>query len=80
MMTVSTSELFLKREISSRDYAKMVRSVKVSDTQILAERWVKFGKPSILVLSPKPKTKEWAKIRKFASQFTGSDVELEAFS
>jgi predicted Zn-dependent peptidase len=79
MMTISTSELFFKREISSREYEKLVRSVKVSDTQNLAESWVLFGKPSILVLSPKPKATAWAKARKFAEQLTGADIELEAF-
>jgi predicted Zn-dependent peptidase len=80
MMTISTSELFFKRDISSREYAKGVRAIKTIDTQALAKLWVQGGHPSILVLSAKPKGRaEWERVKEFSSRITGTDLELEAF-
>jgi predicted Zn-dependent peptidase len=79
MMTVSTSELFFKRTISSKEYQTMVRDVKAIDVQKLAEKWVSQSVPSVLVLAQKPKASEWKKIREYASKITGTDLELEDF-
>jgi predicted Zn-dependent peptidase len=80
MMTVSTSELFFKREISSKEYEKMVRSIKVIDTQKLDENWMKDASPTILVLCKKPKASEWAKVKEFSNRFTKTNVTLEEFN
>jgi predicted Zn-dependent peptidase len=76
MMTVSTSELFFKRELSSREYAKLVRSVTVADTQKVTARWLRDSKPSILVLSGKPKSPKWSKLKKFSIEQTGHAIQV----
>jgi predicted Zn-dependent peptidase len=80
MMTVSTSELFFKRTVSSKEYETMVRSVKGPDVQVLANKWVANSRPSILVLCRKPKlAAQWKKVREFAVKMTGEEIALEDF-
>jgi len=58
MMTISTSELFYKKDMSFRNYEKLVRSIKASDLQKLMTRWLHKMEPSILVMAKKPKDKK----------------------
>lgn len=80
MMNLSNSELFFKRSISMKEYEKMVRSIRVTDTQKLVKTWVAGGKPSVLVMSPKPKNAlKWNKIRSFSLKQVGQPISLETF-
>jgi predicted Zn-dependent peptidase len=54
MMTISNSELFFKRDLGIKEYAKLVRSVKVKDIQKLMHHWLKAGDSTIFVLGKKP--------------------------
>ena len=58
MMTVSTSELFYKKDLSFKEYEKLVRSIKTSDLQKLMVRWLQKFEPTILVMAKKPKDKK----------------------
>jgi predicted Zn-dependent peptidase len=81
MMTISSSELFFKREVSSREYQRMIRSITVADTLKVVARWVAESKPSVLVLSPKPKkVGAWSGVKKYAVKLTGNAICLEDFS
>lgn len=78
MMTVSSSELFFKRGISFKEYAELVKSIRVKDTEVIMKEWLKSGVPSILVLADKPKKRDaWAKVKDEALKLTGVAVHLE---
>ena len=58
MMTISTSELFYKKDMSFKNYEKLVRSIKTSDLQKLMARWLLKMEPTTLVMAKKPKDKK----------------------
>ena len=71
MMAISTHELFFKKDLSFRAYEKLVRSIRVVDTQVLMSKWLKAGDPTVFVLGKKPKIKkEWIRIQERAVGLT----------
>ncbi len=77
MMSISSAELFFKRELSFREYRKTVRSIRVVDTQVLMQAWLKTALPSILVLGQKPKARvSWSKVKVRSKALTKTDVIL----
>ena len=71
MMSISSAELFFKRELSFAEYRRTVRSIRVADTQKLVQEWVKTGLPSIFVLGPKPKNRNvWKAVKTRAEKLT----------
>ncbi len=78
MMTVSSSELFFKREFSLKEYGRIVKSIRVSDIQELMQIWLKSGMPSILVLGEKPRKREvWAKLQEKSQRLTSKPIYVE---
>lgn len=65
MLTISTSELFYKKDLSFKEYERLVRSIKVKDLQKLMAKWlVDRDQPTILVMAKKPKSKKELKTLK----------------
>ena len=58
MMTISTSELFYKKDMSFKNYEKLVRSIKVRDLQKLMESWLVKMQPTVLVMGKKPRDRK----------------------
>jgi predicted Zn-dependent peptidase len=79
MMAISNHELFFKKELSFKEYEKIVGSIHVSDTQKLMNEWMKAGKPTIYVLGKKPRAREaWNQIKEQALLLTGKPIVLES--
>jgi len=78
MMNISTSELFYKKDLSFKNYEKLVRSIKVKDLQKLMERWLSVGKPTILLMGKKPRARvELKKLKSTSLAMTGVEVKFE---
>jgi hypothetical protein len=78
MMTISSSELFFKKGFTFKAYEELIRSIRVSDTQELMQEWIKNHRPTVLVLSQKPKSREaWQAIKAEALKLTGLPLVLE---
>lgn len=79
MMAVSTSELFFKKGITFKAYCEAVRNIRASDTRELVAEWLRSSDPTILVMSSKPKGREWMrKIRDESKRITGHSVQFES--
>jgi predicted Zn-dependent peptidase len=77
MMTISNSELFFKKDLSIREYAKIVQAIKVSDLQQLVQQWLKAGDATVYILGKKPKAKDWKKAVSESVRLTRSDLKLD---
>ena len=77
MMNISTSELFYKKDLSFKNYEKLVRSIKVKDLQKLMERWISGTKPTVLVMAKKPKARaELKKLKNAAQVMSGVEIKF----
>ncbi len=78
MFAISNHELFFKKPLSFKDYEKLVKSIRVSDTQKLVAHWMKSGKPTVFVLGKKPRSREvWNTLRQEAEKLTGQPLQFE---
>lgn len=77
MMSISSAELFFKRGMTMKEHERIIRSVTSHDIQVLVKKWLKGPKPSIFVLSEKPKKpREWSKITSYARRMTKKEIEI----
>lgn len=77
MMAMATSELFYKKNLSFKNYEKLVRSIKVADLKMLVERWMSQNDPMILVMAPKPATARGLKeLQEFSNSICKTSVSF----
>jgi len=78
MMNISTSELFYKKDMSFKNYEKLVRSIKVKDLQKLMADWLLRSQPTVLVMTKKPKAiKELKALKEAAIAMTGKEIKFQ---
>ena len=78
MMAISHSELFFKKDLSFREYVKIVRSIRGSNVQRLIERWLKSGLPTVYVLGKKPKKPAlWKSVASESLKLTHQEVQTD---
>jgi predicted Zn-dependent peptidase len=78
MMAISNHELFFRKELSFKEFEKIMRSIRVSDTQVLMNEWMKAGKPTLYVLGKKPRARAvWNRIKAQSIQLTGQALIYE---
>ncbi len=77
MMAISTSELFYKKDMSFKNYEKLVRSIKTNDLQKLMEHWLRRSSPTVLIMAKKPNVKKELKtLRETSLAMCGEEVKF----
>ena len=78
MMAISTSELFYKKDLSFKDYEKLVRSIKPGDLQKIMAKWLAVHQATIFVMARKPRARlELKKLKEAAVSLSGTEIKFQ---